>query len=276
MSFSWLESLIYGFVSGLAEFLPISTEGHQHIMLYLFGGELRDPVRDFFVHIGLLLCVITCSRTLLDMIKRERSYSSRVRASYQYPSRARQDADFVRASTLPLILCMILFKFLFKPGNSLIITALFLLINGIVIFLPDRMMQGNKDASLMMPVDSVLIGAAGALSVLTGISRFGFTYSASVARGAGRSHAFVWSLLLSIPAIICACAFDVVSMFGGVAFSFWSNFFGYILSGAAAFAGGYLSISAVRSLTSRSGFAPFAYYCLGLALLAFFIFLTVA
>ena len=54
MNFSWLESLIYGLISGLAEFLPISAEGHQHIMLYLFGGELRDPVRDFFVHIGLL------------------------------------------------------------------------------------------------------------------------------------------------------------------------------------------------------------------------------
>lgn len=276
MNFSWLESLIYGLISGLAEFLPISAEGHQHIMLYLFGGEIRDPVRDFFVHIGLLLCVVTCSRTLLDMIKRERSYSARVRATYQYPSRVRQDADFVRACTLPLILCTILFKFIFKTGSSLIVTALFILINGVIIFLPDRMMQGNKDASIMSPVDSILIGGAGALSVLTGISRFGFTYSASVARGAGKSHAFVWSLLLSIPAIACNCFFDVFSMFSGVPFSFWSNILGYILSGVAAFAGGYLSISATRSITSRSGFAPFAYYCLGLALLAFFIFLTVA
>lgn len=276
MNIGWHESLIYGFVSGLADFLPISSEGHQHIMLYLFGGEIRDPVRDFFVHIGLLLCVITCSRTLLDMIKRERSYSARVRASHQYPSRIRQDAAFVRSAALPMILCMIVLRFVLKINSSLVVTALLLVLNGVIIFLPDRMMRGNKDAGLMSPFDSIFIGVAGGLSALTGVSRFGCTYSASVGRGAARHHAFTWSLLLSIPAILCSCVFDIFSMFSAATVPFWSNFLSYLLSAMTAFAGGYLGISAIRSMASRTGISAFAYYCWGLALLSFFIFLTVA
>ena len=276
MNISWLESIIYGIVSGLSEFLPISSDGHQHIRLYLFGSQVRDPVRDLFVHIGLLLCVITCSRTLLDMIRRERSYSSRVRGSHQYPSKFKLDADYVRKATFPLIVCMILLRIIFKRNDSLLFTAFLFLINGIIIFLPDRMMSGNKDASLMTPVDSILLGTIGSLSVFSGISRFGCTYSASVARGAAKNHAITWAILLSIPALICACFLDIFSMFTSETFPFWSNFFGYLLSGLAAYAGAYLSITAIRSITFRAGLSAFAYYCWGAALISFFIFLTVA
>ena len=276
MNISWLESIIYGFVAGLAEFLPISSEGHQHIMRYLFGEEHRDPVRDFFVHLGLLLCVLTCSRTLIEIIKRERSYSARSRGSRQYPYRMRQDAAYIKKAVLPFILSIILFLIFFNRNGSLLVTAFLFLINGLIIFLPDRMMKGNKDASIMTPFDSILLGVSGGLSVFSGFSRFGCTYSVSVARGASKNHALTWSLLLSIPALAFVCLLDVYAMFTEQTFSFWSNFLGYLFSGLTAYAGGYLSVSAVRSITSRTGLSAFAYYCWGIALLSFFIFLTVA
>lgn len=276
MNISWLESILYGFISGLSEFLPVSSSAHQHLMLYLFGADGRDPVRDLFVHIGLLLCVLTCSRTFLDMVKRERAYAGRNRGSRQYPYRAKQDADYIRTAVLPLMITMIIIRFIFKPGSSLMLTAFFTLINGVIIFLPGRMMQGNKDAGLMTPLDSTLLGAAGGLSALTGFSGFGCAYSASVARGAAKNHAFTWCLLLMIPALLFSCIFDIISMFNGPAVAFWSNLFGYLLSACAAYGGTYLSINTIRSLTSRTGLSAFAYYCWGFALLSFFIFLTVA
>lgn len=272
MNIGFLESIIYGFVSGLTEFLPVSSAANQQVLLYLFGADTPDPVRNFFVHIGLLLCVFTCSRTLLEAIKRERRYSSRAR----YQSRASADADFSKAAALPLILCMLVVRFMVNIKASLILTSLFLILNGLIIFLPDRMMKGNKDAGLMTPFDSILIGSIGGLSVLSGFSRFGCTYSVSVARGASKAHAFTWSLLLSIPAIVCVCFFDVVSMFTGPTTAFWSNFFSYLLSGITAYGGAYLGISVIRSLTGRAGLSGFAYYCWGLSLISFFIFLTVA
>ena len=175
-----------------------------------------------------------------------------------------------------MILFMVIIRIFLKQNGSLIATALCLIINGLIIFLPDRMMQGNKNAAFMTPVDSILLGAASGLSVLSGFSRFGCTYSVSIARGAAKNHAFTWSLLLSIPALVCMCIFDIIAMFTGPTTAFWSNFISYIVSSATAYAGAYLSISVIRSLTARTGLSAFAFYCWGAAFLSFFIFLTVA
>ena len=49
-----LESLIYGFVSGLAEIFPVSAQANQMVMRQLFGVAQKEPIRDFFVHIAIL------------------------------------------------------------------------------------------------------------------------------------------------------------------------------------------------------------------------------
>ena len=54
---SWLESLIYGLVSGFSEFLPISSRAHQDLMLLLFGVEGHDPIRDMLVHATMLFSI---------------------------------------------------------------------------------------------------------------------------------------------------------------------------------------------------------------------------
>jgi len=52
---SFLESIVYGFISGLTELIPVSPQGHQALMLRLFGVSVREPVRDMFVHIAILI-----------------------------------------------------------------------------------------------------------------------------------------------------------------------------------------------------------------------------
>ena len=63
---SFLESLIYGLVSGLSEFLPVSSLGHQALMLRLFGLGNREPGRDVFVHIGILVALISACRAMFN------------------------------------------------------------------------------------------------------------------------------------------------------------------------------------------------------------------
>ena len=50
MHMNWIESIIYGLISGAAEFLPISSKAHQDLSMLLFGISQTDPVRDFVVH----------------------------------------------------------------------------------------------------------------------------------------------------------------------------------------------------------------------------------
>ena len=272
---NWLESLIYGLISGVSEFLPISSSGHQQILLSLFGINERDPVRDLFTHLAMLLAIVISNKSLIDLVKRERSVSRKNRNSVRQNMRALLDWRLVRNSVLPLLITMFLLRFIISPSNSLLITVIFFAINGFILYLPNRMMQGNKDARSMTGLDSTLLGCSGAISIFPGISRLGCTYSVAVIRGADRKHAVSWSLILSIYALAIICVLDLFSIFSTGAPGFWGNLFTYILSGITAYLGSNLSISAIRFLVVRPSNNGFAYYSWGASLFTFILYLTI-
>ena len=93
-------------------------------------------------------------------------------------------------------------------------------------------------------------------------------------RGADRGYTIQFALLLSIPALIVMLIYDVIAIFSGIeAISFLTVLI-YLLSMVAAYFGGKLAISTVRSLAVRNGFAGFAYYCWGMALICIILYLT--
>lgn len=272
---NWLESLIYGFISGVSEFLPISSSAHQQIMLHLFGIDIRDPVRDFIIHLAMLIGVTMACKSFLDTVKREISYAGRSQYSGGQNFRVMQDRRLIQSAILPMLIFMFLLRYVLKLKDNLLLASLLLTVNGIIVFLPDRMVQGNKDARFMSSFDSILIGSSGALCVFSGISRIGCTYGASIARGAAKRHALTWSLILSIPALACLCFMDLISIFTVGAIGFWRSFLTYILSGLAAYIGSYVGVSVMRFLTARPTGSGFAYYCWGASLFSFIMYLTI-
>ena len=68
---NWLESILYGFISGLSEFMPVSSQAHQAILLFLFG-ETEDPVlMRLFTKLGVMAALLYTSRTLLKRLQKE-------------------------------------------------------------------------------------------------------------------------------------------------------------------------------------------------------------
>ena len=63
---SWLENLVYGLFSGFSEFAPVSSRGHQSVLLKMFGSEFRDPVQDLVIHLFSLLAAV-CLRLWNDL-----------------------------------------------------------------------------------------------------------------------------------------------------------------------------------------------------------------
>lgn len=275
MNLNWLESIVYGFISGITEFLPISSKAHQMILLHLYGADSIDPVRDLFVHVALLLSLYTGLKPILDNIRRENRQQNG-RRIHTYASRNQYDTHLIKNAIFPMLIGMFLVSYIFKSGNSLLLTSAFFLVNGIVIFLPIRMMQGNKDARSMSLFDSVLLGISGALSAFPGISRIGCTTSVAVSRGASRQNALHWAFLLSIPAIVALCCFDFIEIITCAEnIPFGNSFLTYILSAIFAYAGGFLGIGLMKFLTVRVGFSGFAYYSWGAGLFTFLLYLLV-
>ncbi len=275
MDLNWFESLIYGLISGVTEFLPISSQAHQRLMLQLFGVDISDPVRDLFIHIALLFSLYSGCRTLFDQVKRDRRIQQRKRSNTYRYSHIALDMRLVKSASAPMLLAMVALYYFRAKDVSLLTLALFLLINGIILFAPDRMLQSNKDVRSMSVMDSILIGFSGALSVFPGVSRMGTIISSSVARGADKQHALNWGFLLSVPAIILFIGIDLFTIFTfQVDINFWSNFFSYILSAAFSYLGGYISIRGLKLLVSNMGISGFCYYSWGAALFTFIIYLT--
>ena len=44
---TWLESLLYGLLSGIAEFLPISADAHRHLFCLLTGKQNHPLIQKF-------------------------------------------------------------------------------------------------------------------------------------------------------------------------------------------------------------------------------------
>lgn len=268
MNMNWFESIVYGFVSGISEFLPISSKAHQELCMFMFGVSKTDPVRDFVVHIAMIIALLYGCAPIFQKTGRM------PRTAYQHVTRQQIDRRFVKGATAPMLISLIvLFYTTGGFSKNLLVCSGMLLVNGILLYAPSRMLQGNKDARLMSQLDSITFGLIGGLGAITGISRIGCQTGLAVARGADRQHALNWALSLCMPALIALSFLDILLMFSIGSIPFWSSFFTYLLSAAGSFLGGFCAIRLAQIVMTRVGFYGFAYYSWGASLLTFLLYL---
>lgn len=272
-----LENIIYGIISGFSEFLPISSLGHQQLLKLFFGGSSPEPLRDIFVHIAFLVAVLLSCGTYIENLRREIQQKQRIgkRRSGQRERRFFYDTALLRGTTLIMLLGMVVLRIIFRASLSLSWIAFGFLLNGIMVFIPEYLPHGNKDARSMSGFDSLLLGLGSALSVLPGFSRVGIFLSAAVFRGADKVKAYNWALVLTIPSVLIFLIFDIITVFQfGLGMAGFISFLGYLLSGIFAFVSSLAGIYLIRFMLVRSGFAGFAFYCWGAAFLSFLLHLS--
>ena len=272
----FLESLLYGLFSGLAEFLPVSTQAHQALCMQLFGAYQREPLRDLFVHIALMLALLHSAKTLFDRVKREKHLTIHASRSKlrQATGKTLLDLRVVRTAALPMMLMLLAYigtgKLEFKPAA----VAIFMVINGVILIIPEYLRHGNKDARSISAVESVVIGIASGLSMFPGVSRVAGCISAATACGADRQNSVNWALMLTVPALALYMGVDIINMFViGFAGMTFLGFLGYLISAIAAYFSGYFSVLLLRFLADKAGYGAFAFYSWGAALFMFVLYL---
>lgn len=276
MDMNWFESCLYGLISGLAEFFPVSSEAHQTLLSQLFGLEGKLPLLRLFVHIGILLALYEATKDQVQRLYREYQLRKIPRRRRRRPSDAQSAAD-ISLLKIALIPLLIGFLFYIKSQNWQLqphIVAPLLFLNGIILYIPMYLPVGNKDARNMSPLDGLLIGLSAMLAVFPGISRIAACCSVATARGADPQQGYRWSLMLSFPALIGMILFDIIGLFAvGFAGLSFLSVIQFLLSGVTAFAGAYISVTLIKNLVQKSGIFNFAYYCWGAAILTFILYL---
>ena len=278
MNMNFLQSIVMGIVSGLAEMLPISSEAHRALFRTFFGIESEDALFRLLVHISCLiaLCLFysgeiialrKANRLMKIPPKRRRGI---LNTAYAYT------VKLLRSAVIVMILCRIPTFMLRFMESSLLLLSFALIVNGLLLLLPRLVRGGNMDSRNMPRINGLLLGLGAGLSVFPGISAVGAVLSVGHWRTIDRKFALKFSYILLIPVLCVQIVFDFASMVTGGTAAFSGIGLVSALAGAAAagFAA-YWGIRLMNNLADRSDYSFFSYYSWGIALLSFMLYLMI-
>lgn len=272
---NWLQSLLYGLISGFAEFLPISAEAHRSL-LYLMMGMEKSPLLELTVHATAMLALLLSCWPQLSKLQRERRIAAipARRRKRQPDAGSMHDIRLLKTAIVPILAAFLVYPMLQPVSGKLWLTALLLLVNGVILYLPPYFPGGNRNSRNVSALDGVLVGLGGALAVIPGISRITGITAVGQLRRCDRSYILDIGLILSIPALLVLIVFDIFALFtAGTAVAV--SFLSCLLAALTAFMGAYLGITFIRFLAVKVGFSGFAYYSWGAALFTFILYLTI-
>ncbi len=276
MELNWLESILYSVISGVSEFLPVSSKAHQGILLNLFGCTASTALLDFCIHLGCLIAVyIQCQSSVAAISRTSRLLSIPTHRRKRQPDRQLvAELRFLRTAAFPALLMIFLTAIVGSVSNRLNILAFVIIVNGIMLYITGHIPIGNKQSSAFNKLENILIGIASGLGIIPGISRMGMTLSISTMRGTSTQNALRLGLLLSIPVLVGLCIADFVYIFiSGAGITGFLGFLQCIAGGGFAYIGAAFTITFMRFVAARTNFSWLSYYCWGLALFAFLLFM---
>lgn len=277
MELSFFQSLLFGFLSGLTDILPVSAQAHKTMLLSIFGLESEPAVLRLLIHGATLAALYFCCQPQIIRISRQLKLSRIPKKRRKRPLDLRTLMDFklLQAMVIPVVLGYLFYQKVSPLNTGLNWIALFTLLNAVILFMPALMPTGNKDSRSLSRLEGVLIGLGGAASVLPGISSIGAANSVASLCGTERSFALNISLLMHMAVTVCLLIFDVAALFAGAGALSFGLLMCYVAAAAAAFVGVFVAIRVMRELAGGAGFTGFAYYGLAFALLSFILYLMV-
>lgn len=275
---NWFQSLVFGLFSGLSDVLPVSSQAHKAIMLKIFGVNEEAPLLRLLIHIAILAALYySCGNHILR-ISRQLRLSRIPKKKRKRPLDVRTLMEFklLRMMILPVLVSLLAYNHTSEWGTKLNLIAVFLLVNGVILYLPSLLPTGNKDSRSMSALEGILIGLGGAASVVPGISSVAGATSVASACGAERTFALNLTYLMHMVLTIGLIAFDLAAVFAaGLGSLSFTVLLTYIVAAAAAFIGAHFGIRAMRMMAVNIGYSIFALYSFGAALISFVLYLMV-
>ena len=244
----WAAALLLGLLQGIAEWLPVSSEGLVAAAYSLaYGGSLGEGVEyALWLHAGTMPAALLVLR---------REAAAVARNILTAPTRLSPVTAFLILSTavggaigLPLLLLVT------APGDHIAGPAVMALIGAALLVTAAAQLRrprgGERETPSAAPPDAALAGLALGMSVIPGFSRSGLTMAALLGRKFRGRDALALSFLMSIPASTAAAIYAAIS--SDAAFAPES-----LIALAAAFVSGLLTIRVLLRLAARLNYGWF-------------------
>ena len=269
MNLNWLESILYGLFSGLADILPVSAQAHKTLLLKVFGIKGNTELLDLMIHLALVAALYGASRSTFIRMNRARRLSLIPKNKRKRPLdvRSLMDLSMFRTMLIPALLGFFLYRKAAGLQGNLILLTVVLFVNGLILYIPQFLPSGNRDSRTLSRVEGLLMGLGGTAAVVPGISAVGTMTSIGSVCGVERTYCLDMALMVNLFLNAGYAFFDVLAIADkGLGTLSAVIVVRYLASAGMAFLGTRLGI---RVLHKLSGYAAFGFYCFGLALFVF-------
>jgi undecaprenyl-diphosphatase len=189
-----LDGILFGFVQGVTEFLPVSSSGH--LFLLQMWKEMEPSITlEILLHVGTLIAVIGFFFPKICKILREMFRSGGDSFGWK-----------LLVATILTAPTGILIHNFFTEEITMRLVGITLLITAVLIVLAEWL-RPQKTREFTWKV-AILLGLVQGLAVLPGISRSGLTIAFLILIGLPRKQSAEISFLLAIPTILGALIFS--------------------------------------------------------------------
>jgi undecaprenyl-diphosphatase len=256
----WLQALLLGILEGLTEFIPVSSTGHL-----ILGAELLGFTGDGSVAFKI---AIQFGAILAILVTYWRRFLGIALGLFRWDRGAVAFTRNILLGFLPAVVVGVLaYDAIRALLESPMTVAVMLVLGGIAILVIERLVPRGTvtDVETMPWKTAAGVGVLQCLAMVPGVSRSGATIMGGLLMGLDRKTAAEFSFFLAVP-----------TMLGATVFALWKErdllaadelqliAIGFV----AAFLSALLVVRSLVSFVSRFGFAPFAWYRIGLGCLA--------
>ena len=286
------EAIGVGLLQGVTELFPVSSLGHSILVPALLGGHWKtdlnvsaadSPYLNVLIglHLATALALVVFFRR--DWVRVISGLISSVRLR-RIETVDEKLAWLLIVATIPVGIAGLALDKVFREHlGKPIPAAIFLTLNGLVLFVAERLRRGGTGRrratdDIPAPGDenlhpdelsdrritklgwsrALIIGAAQILALLPGISRSGVTISAGIFKGLRHEDSALFAFLLATPVIGAAALLKVPSLLGHQG----DGIRGQVLAGTvAAFVAGYVAVRFLTKYFETRTLTPFAIYC---------------
>jgi undecaprenyl-diphosphatase len=251
-------AIILGIVEGLTEFIPVSSTGHILLLGHFLGFESPGNTFQVLIQLGAICAILAVYTTRL----------LRIAAALPTSPAARRFVIGIVVAFLPAAVAGALLHDFIKSvlfeTPSLICTTLIL--GGIALLLIDRRTAAPRyaDATSYPVWLALAIGCCQMLALVPGVSRSGATIGGALLLGADKRSAAEFSFFLALPTMSGAFVYDLYKnrdlLSADDALVIAVGF-------AVAFVAALLVVRSLLNFVARHGFAPFAWWRIGVGVI---------
>jgi undecaprenyl-diphosphatase len=263
------QSLVWGIIQGLTEFLPVSSTAHLILAPQLLSvpgprAEIAHAY-DTFIQIGTVIPVLIYFwHDWLKLLQAAGRILTRF--SVKDDPEERMVVYLVLATIPAGVLGLALNKYvepLGDPGTfppAYLVIGAALIAVGVVMWWAESTSRKSRDIEHLRMPDAILMGFAQALALWPGVSRSGSTITAGLFAGLTREAAARFSFLLMVPIMFAASGFKLYKLLKGGTPVSHDELLGMLLAAMTAAIVGFFAIVFLLKWVRTRSLQVFAWY----------------